>query len=100
MGFDRPDQYVLVIGPLIVDLVGDDDLVFGLLQFDHFAEFGWLAGLALANDLGGGLKQADNLPFGVGVADKDAGFGLAHDLLHPRHHAFQLAAQPFQHGLP
>ena len=26
--------------------------------------------------------------------------GLAHDLLHQRHHALQLAAQPFQHGLP
>jgi hypothetical protein len=59
-----------------------------------------LPALPLRMTSGGGLEQADNLPFGVGVADKDAGFGLAHDLLHPRHHALQLAAQPFQHGLP
>ena len=48
MGFDRRHQDVLVTGPLIVDLIGDDDLVLRLLQFDHFAELGRLAGLALA----------------------------------------------------
>ena len=48
MRFDRGNQQVRVTGPLVVDLVGDDDLVLRLLQFDHFAEFGWLAGLAPA----------------------------------------------------
>src|ERR1700757_1235466 len=45
MRFDCGDQQVRVAGPLVVDFVGDDDLVLRLLQFDHFAEFGWLAGL-------------------------------------------------------
>jgi hypothetical protein len=36
----------------------------------------------------------------MSVAGKDAGLGLAHHLLHQRHHALQLATQPFQHGLP
>jgi len=46
MGIDRRHQDVLVTGALIVDVVGDDDLVLCLLQFDHLAEFGRLAGLA------------------------------------------------------
>src|SRR6516225_7678226 len=41
MGLDRRHQDILVAGPPIVDLIGDDDLVLRLLQFDHFAEFGW-----------------------------------------------------------
>src|ERR1700745_4273650 len=97
--FDRRHQYVRVAGPLIVDLVGDDDLVLRLLQFDHFAEFGRLAGFTFANDLGGGLEQADDLAFGMSVTGKDAGFGLADHLLHPRQHVLQLAAKPCQHGL-
>jgi hypothetical protein len=47
-------------------------------------------GQALADDLGGRLEQADDLALGVGVAGKDAGLGLAHDLLHQRHHVPQL----------
>src|SRR6202040_2992273 len=46
MRFDRAKQQVRVAGPPIVDFVGDDDLVLRLLQFDDFAEFGGLAGLA------------------------------------------------------
>ena len=84
MGFDRRHQDVLVTGPLIVDLVGDDDLFLRLLQFDHFAEFGWLAGLAFPNAFGGELEQADDLAFGMGVAGKDASLGLADHLLHQR----------------
>src|SRR6516162_3798248 len=49
----------------MVDLIGDDDLVLRLLQLDHLAEFGRLAGLAFPNDFGGGLEQADDLAFGV-----------------------------------
>src|SRR6266478_5376841 len=35
MGFDRGHQQVRVAGALIIDFVGDDDLVLRLLQFDH-----------------------------------------------------------------
>jgi hypothetical protein len=35
----------------------------------------------------------------MGIAGEDARFGLAHHLLHARHHALQLPAQPVQRGL-
>ena len=94
MRFDRGKQQVRVAGPPIVDFVGDDDLVLRLLQFDDFAEFGGLAGLAFPNNFSGRLEQADNLVLGVGVAGEDARIGLAHHLPHARHHAFQLPTQP------
>jgi hypothetical protein len=31
-------------------------------------------------------EQADDLAFAVGIASEEAGPGLAHDLLNPRHH--------------
>src|SRR4029077_7506243 len=68
MRFDRAKQQVRVAGPPIVDFVGDDDLVLRLLQFDDFAEFGGLAGLAFPNNFSGRLEQADYLVLGVGVA--------------------------------
>jgi len=42
MGFDRGHQHIRVAGALIIDFVGDNDLVLRLLQFDHFAELGRL----------------------------------------------------------
>ena len=36
----------------------------------------------------------------MGIAGEDARFGLAYHLLHARHHALQLPAQPVQRGLP
>src|SRR5215831_10049602 len=69
-------------------------------QFDHFAKFGRLAGLALANHFGGRLKQADDLALGMGVTGEDARFGLPHHLLHQRHLLLDLAAQPLKHDLP
>src|SRR5260370_36361665 len=66
MGFDRRDQQVRIARPLIVDFVGDDNLVLRLLQFHHFAEFGGLAGLPFANDFRRRLEQADDLALGVG----------------------------------
>jgi len=57
MGFDGADQQIRVAGPPIVDFVGGDDLVFGLLQFHHLAEFGRLAGLAFADDFRRWLEQ-------------------------------------------
>ena len=41
MDFDGGDQQVDVVGAACVDLVIDDDLVFGLLQFDELAELGF-----------------------------------------------------------
>ena len=64
MGFDRCDQQVGIAGPPVIDLVVDDDLIFRLLQLDHLAELGGLAGLAFANDLRRGLEQAEELAFG------------------------------------
>src|SRR6478752_5805979 len=64
MRFDRGEQQVRVAGPPIVDFVGDDDLVLRLLQFDDFAEFGGLAGLAFPNNFSGRLEQADILVLG------------------------------------
>jgi hypothetical protein len=64
MRIDRGNQQVGVAGSLIVDFVSDDDLVLHLLQFDHFAEFGRLARLTFANDLGRRLEEADDLAFG------------------------------------
>ena len=52
MRFDRGNQQVRIAGPLIIDFVRDDNLVLRFLQFDYLAEFGRLAGLAFANDLG------------------------------------------------
>ena len=62
---DSGDEQIRVAGRLIVDFVGDDDLVLRLLQFDHLAEFGGLAGLTFTNDLGCGLEQADDLALGM-----------------------------------
>ena len=59
--FDRRDQQVGVAGPLVVDLVVRDDLLFGFLDLDHLAELGGLGGLALADDLGVRLEQAHEL---------------------------------------
>src|SRR5881296_2507596 len=41
--FNRRDQQGRVRGPFVIHLVGDDDLVFRLLDFDHLAELGGLA---------------------------------------------------------
>src|ERR1700674_2070446 len=86
MGFDGVDQQIRVAGPPTVDFVGGDDLVFGLLQLHHLAEFGRLAGLAFADDFRRWLEQADDLAFAAGVAAEDAGPGLLHHLADQRHH--------------
>ena len=61
MRLDRRDQQVRVIRPPIIDLVVGDDLIFRLLQLHHLAEFGRLAGLALADDFRLRLEQAHEL---------------------------------------
>src|ERR1022692_4059383 len=47
MLFNRGDQQGRVRGSLVIHLVGDDDLVFRFLDFDHLAEFGGLARFSL-----------------------------------------------------
>src|SRR5207249_4217015 len=61
MLFHRWDQQGRVRGPFIINLVGDDDLVFRLLNFDHFAELGGLARFSFADDFAGVFKQTDYL---------------------------------------
>src|SRR5438093_5256333 len=90
MLFNRWDQQGRVRGPFIINLVGDDDLVFRLLNFDHFAELGGLARFSFADDFAGVFKQTDYLTRRVGDAVDDPGARLAHDLLHAGKHRVEL----------
>ena len=99
MRLDGCDQQVGVIRPPIIDLVVDNDLVLGLLQLDHLAEFGRLAGLALADDFCCWLEQAHELAVAARVAVHDARTGLLHHLPHERHHGIELIAQVRQRQL-
>ena len=83
--FHRGDQQVFIVGPLLIYLIGDDDLVFGFLDFYHFAELGGFAGLTLADDLGLRFKDTDQFVFGLGVAIEEACLGLPNHLLHAGH---------------
>src|SRR5271170_7801592 len=78
MGFDGSDQQVRIAGTPIVDFVVGHNLIFGLLQFHHLAEFVWLAGFSFADDFRRGLEQAENLAVGARVAAQDARSGLLH----------------------
>src|SRR3974377_897783 len=49
---DRRNQQIGVIGPSSVDLVINNDLILGFLQFHHLSALVWLASFAFANDLG------------------------------------------------
>ena len=60
------------------------------MNLDHFAELVRLAGLALANHFGIGLKHAQDLVFGTCFTVKDAGARLLHRLLHARDHGIEL----------
>ena len=60
MLFNRRDQQGRVRWPFVIHLVGDDDLVFRLLHFDHLAELGGLARFSFADDLGAVFKQTDD----------------------------------------
>src|SRR3989442_15767092 len=76
--------------PFVIDLIGDDDLVFRLLDFDHLAELGGLARFSFADDFAGVFKQTDDLAGRVGDALDDPGARLAHDLLHAGKHGVEL----------
>src|SRR6266446_6428228 len=95
MLFNRWDQQGRVRGPFIINLVGDDDLVFRLLNFDHFAELGGLARFSFADDFAGVFKQTDYLTRRVGDAVDDPGARLVHDLLHTGKHRVDLFFHAF-----
>jgi hypothetical protein len=99
MHLDRRDQEVSIVGTAIIDFVVDDDLVLGLLQLDHLAELVGLGRLALANDLGRGLEQAEKLVGKARVATKDARPRLLHHLLYAWHHRIDFKTQAFQRDL-
>src|ERR1035438_180595 len=86
MLFNRRDQQGRVRRPLVIHLVGDNDLVFRLLDFNHLAEFGGLARFSFADDFGGVFKQTDDLARRVGDALDNPSARLAHDLLHAGKH--------------
>src|SRR6266550_594087 len=90
MLFNRRDQQGRVRRPFFVHLVGDDDLVFRLLDFDHLAELGGLARFSFTDDFAGVFKQTDDLTRRVGDAVDDPGARLAHDLLHTGKHRVDL----------
>jgi hypothetical protein len=62
---------------------------------DHFAELGGFAGLALADDLGLGFEDADDLALGMGVAALDTFTGLIQHLLDPGQHRFHVLSMTF-----
>src|SRR5271166_4176301 len=68
----------------------------GARALHQFAKLSRLGRLALADHLGRWLEDADNLAFAPGVAAEDAGHGLAHDLLNPRHHHVEHLTVTFQ----
>src|SRR5262245_51311719 len=90
MRLDCGDQQVRIMRPLSEDLVIGNDLVLGLLQLHHLAELVRLAGLALTNDLGRGLEQAEQLALAARVAAEQAYPGLLHDLPDARDHQIKL----------
>src|SRR5712692_3478934 len=71
MLFDGRDQQGRVRRPFVIHLVGDDDLVFRFLNFDHLAELGGFARFSFADDFGGVFKQNDDLASRVGDALDD-----------------------------
>src|SRR5258708_29808080 len=99
MGCDGRDQEIAIVWSLSIDVIVDDDLVFGFLQLDHLAELVGLAGLALADDLGRRFEHAENLVCNMGVATEEASPGLVHHPPHQRHHPVEFCAQALQGAL-
>src|ERR1022692_517745 len=96
---NRRNQQRRVVRPLLIHLEGSDDLIFAFLDLDHLAELGGLARLALSDDLGGRLEDADQFLGHVRVATEHSRPGLLHHLFHPRRHRDQLLTQAFEGGL-
>ena len=73
MCLDGCDQQIAIMWPASVDFVIGDDLVLRFLQLHHLAQLVGLASLALANDLGRWLEQAEELFFAARVAQRTSG---------------------------
>src|ERR1700740_726404 len=100
MDVDRRNKQIGIVGPLVIDLEVDHDLVLGLLQLHHLAEFVGLARFAFADDLRRGLKHAQKLNLRARIAAIDPSPGLFHDLLYPGHRLVDLVAQAIELQLP
>src|SRR5207253_1107181 len=85
--------------PAIVDAVVDHNLAFSLLDFHHLAEFVGLADLALADDFGRRLEQAEDLALGARITTEDPRAGLFHNLLDTRYHRIDFLTQAFERQL-
>src|SRR5271166_171138 len=96
MYLDRRNQQIRIIGSLSIHVIVDDDLVLRLLQLHQFAKLSRLGRLAFADHLGRWLEDADDLASAAGLAPENAGLGLAHDLLNPRHHHVEHLTVAFQ----
>src|SRR3954452_1407554 len=81
---DRADEQIRVAGPLRIHRVIGDDLILGFLYFDQFAELGWFARLAFADDLRCGFEDTDQLFWDMYIAAEDPLFCLQHHLLYSR----------------
>src|SRR5271169_534757 len=99
MRLDTRNQQFRIGRALLVYLERGDDLILPFLNLDHLAEFGGLARLALTDDFGARLEDADQLLGYMRVATENSRTSLLHHLLHPRRHRVQLFAQAFEGGL-
>ena len=91
--FHRRDKQVFIVGPLLIYLIGDDDLILGFLDFYHFAELCGLAGLALTDDFGLRFKDTDQFAFGLRVAIEKPNLGLPNHLLHAGYKGIQFPSE-------
>jgi hypothetical protein len=98
MCLDGCDQQIGIMWPASVDFV-IGDMVLRFLQLDHLAELVGLASLALANDLGRWLEQAEELFFAARVAAEDTCPRLLHHLPDAGRHLIEFLAQALQHQL-
>src|SRR5262249_37736687 len=96
--FDGGNQQVGVLGAFGEHFVVGDDLVLGLLHFNHVAELIGLAGLALTNDFRVRLENTQDLMGILRDPLKHARLGLPHHLWrtpgHRRHVNNWLAFTP------
>jgi hypothetical protein len=84
--FHGAQQQFAVAGQLIEYVVMSDDLVLGFLQLHQLAKLRRLAGLALADNFGMGLKQAHDLARQLRHPFENPRLGLFHHLAHSHGH--------------
>ena len=100
MNFERRNQQIAIVRPLVEDLEVDHDLVLGLLQLHHLTEFRGLARLAFADHFRRRFEHAQELALEVSIAAIDPCPGLFHHLFYARHHLIDLVAQAIELQLP